>query len=107
MRVSWSCGVSFSISPVFSVVFFQPKMFANLFVSTPHVNSFNGHSPLYICDHIISAVGIPNRARFFPKFFSLLPSLVNKLNALFSILNHTKANHPIMAIFPTPHQNCF
>jgi hypothetical protein len=79
-------------------------------VSAPHLKRLNGHSPLRACDHMISAVGMPNRARFdqsyIPVFFSL--SLLNIiLNPLLIIFRHKKAIPPIMATFPTPHQNFF
>jgi hypothetical protein len=78
--------------------------------SAPHLKRLDGHSPVRACDQKISAVGMPNRARFAesytPVFFSL--SLLNTiLNALESIFHHKKIAPPVTARFPTPDQNCF
>jgi hypothetical protein len=88
----------------------HPKIAPIFSVSAPHLKRLNGHSPLRACDHIISAVGPSNHPRFavsyIPVPFSLL--LLNiTLNALEIIFHPTNANQPIIATFPTPHQNCF
>jgi hypothetical protein len=82
----------------------KPAIFS---VSFPPVNNLVGHSPLRACDQKISADGPSNHPRFFPRFSSLLPFLVNSLNALEIIFHPTNINQPVTARFPTPHHICF
>jgi len=93
-----------------SLSFDHPNIPPIFSVSTPHLKRLNGPSPLRACDHIISAVGPSNHHRFaesyIPVPFSLL-LLNTTLNALESIFHPTNANPPIIATFPTHHQNCF
>ncbi|MEI8008457.1 MAG: hypothetical protein WCI00_03390 [bacterium] len=93
-----------------SDVFPQENILAKAFVIPPHVNKVPNHSPFRAFAQNISAVGMPNRARFvqsyipFPSFLSLLNII---LYALLIIFHHKKITPPVTARLPTPHQNCF